>query len=159
MIAPLAAGLLASVGCVNTDPTIFTEVTPKDFSVNVEQQALGAQITGGFTLELHLGARAAGSSEVDIQQFEIISKDENTIIVDSLPLAVDGQELPIVVEPDTDADVVVKIDYGSQLEENSVGDNLCNFGLVRFRGSVTESLKGGTVPVLTEPLQVTGCAP
>lgn len=156
-----AVALSGSAGCgVNTDPSIFVELTVKDPTVDVANSTtLGTAITGGFTLEVHLGARAAGSSEVAVQQFELVSKDENTVVVESLPLAADGQPLPLTVEPDTDEDVAIVIDLGSKLLAKDIGQKLCNFGEVKYRGSITDSLRGTTLPVLTDPVTVTGCVP
>jgi hypothetical protein len=159
LFIPCALALLAGLGCngINTDPSIFVDVEVTSPAVAVAEQALGAEVTGGFTMSLHLGARAAGQTTVNVQGFELVSDDQNTVIVDALPLEAQGQLLPIVVEPDTDEDVDIVIDYGGDLIETEVGQKLCSFGTVRFRGSITDSLRGTTVPVLTDPVQVTGC--
>ncbi|MEZ4300592.1 MAG: hypothetical protein R3B70_36985 [Polyangiaceae bacterium] len=154
-----AAALAAGSGCVDTDPNIFVSVELLDPTVGVENAALGTAVTGGFLLDLHLGARAADGTTVNVQGFELISEDQNTIIVPSLPLSANGHTLPIVVEPGTDESVEIVIDLGDDLLAKEVGQNLCNFGSVRYRGSITDSLRGTTVPVLTDPVQVTGCAP
>lgn len=161
LFLPVAAALVASLGCdgINTDPSIFVDVDVLDPTVAVENNALGTVVTGGFTMSLHLGARAAGSSAVNVQGFELISEDQNTIIVESLPLAADGAALPIVVEPDTDEEFAIVIDLGSDQLPQEVGQKLCSFGKVRYRGTITDSLRGTTVPVLTDPVQVTGCTP
>jgi len=160
-----ATALFGSVGCdgaggIDTDPTIFVDITVEDPRVNVDNSnALGTAITGGFTMKLHLGARAAGSSDVALESFELTSQDENTVVVDSgeLLLATNGQPLPVTVEPDSDEEVEIVIDLGSKLLEVETGQKLCNFGVVRYRGSISDSLKGTSLPVLTEPVTVTGC--
>lgn len=158
-LLPCTVALIAAAGCdgINTDPSIFVDVQVSSPTVAVEEKALGAVVTGGFTMSLHLGARAASSTTVNVQGFQIVSEDQNTVIIDSLPLAAEGQLLPIVVEPDTDEDVSIVIDYGTDLATPEEGQKLCSFGTVRYRGTITDSLRGTTVPVLTDPVQVTGC--
>lgn len=149
----------AIAGCgINTDPTIFVDASVTEPSVAVEEKALGTAIKGGFTLSLHLGARAAGSSQIDLKGFQLTSDDQNTIVVDGLPLAATGMIFPIVVEPDTDEDVEITINYGNDLVAADVGQKICMFGSVRFRGAISDSLRGTDIPVLTDPVQVTGCA-
>lgn len=158
---PIVVALGACLGCdgINTDPSIFVDVDVVDPTIGVETNALGTVVTGGFMMSLHLGARAAGSSQVNVQGFELISEDQNTIIVESLPLAAKGQPLPIVVEPDTDEDIEIVIDLGSDQLPQEVGQKLCSFARARYRGSISDSLRGTTVPVLTDPVDVTGCVP
>lgn len=160
---PFVVALLASTGCssggINTDPTIFVDAKVTNPTVAVEQKALGTAVTGGFTLSLHLGARAVGPSDVALQGFQLKSTDENTVVVDALPLAAKGQTFPITVDPGTDEDVDVVIDLGNDLLAKDIGQKLCNFGEVRYIGSITDSLRGGTIPVRTDPpVKVTGCA-
>lgn len=157
----VAAVLVAGLGCdgVNTDPSIFVEISVSNPTVAVQEVALGTAVTGGFTMSLHLGARAADSTTVNVQGFELVSEDQNTIIVDALPLAAKGGTLPIVVDPDTDEDVEIVIDLGDDLLTKDIGQKLCSFGKARYRGSITDSLRGTTVPVLTDPVAVTGCTP
>jgi hypothetical protein len=157
-----AAALLAGAGCssnaLDTDPTLFVAATVKSATVNVDQtNMLVATLNGGFTLSLHLGIRASSEAEVNVQQFELVSEDQNTIIVPSLPLTAKGQTLPIVVEPGSDEDVPITIE-ATELKGDE-GTKLCSFGSVRYRGSLTDSLRGGTVPVLVDPVDVTGCTP
>jgi hypothetical protein len=157
-----AAALLGSLGCgsLNTDPNIFVElVSVTDFTVNVvEKGPLVTELTGGFTLTLHLGARASGPGEVNVQGFELISGDKNTIIVGSLPLVAKDATLPIEVEPDSDEVVTLEIDAKELAPDD--GQKLCSFGKVLYRGSISDSLRGGTVPVESpEPVEVTGCMP
>lgn len=157
-----AVALSGNAGCssdsFNTDPNIFVLATVSDPSVAVEQKALGTAVTGGFTMSLHLGARASDSSDVNLEGFQLKSEDENTIVVDALPLAAEGRKFPITVEPDTDEDVKIVIDLGSDLLAKDIGQKLCNFGKVRYLGSITDSLRGGSTPVRTDPpVQVTGC--
>ncbi len=156
-----ASALLAGAGCssnaLDTDPTLFVAATVKDATVDVQTSPnmLVKTLSGGFTLALHLGIRASGDADVNVQQFELVSEDQNTLIVESLPLTAKGQSLPIVVEPGTDEDVPITIE-ATELKGDE-GTKLCSFGTVRYRGSLTDSLRGGTVPVLTDPVKVTGC--
>lgn len=159
-LLPLAVLGAVGLGCdgINTDPSIFAEVSVSSPTIAVQEVALGTAVSGGFTMSLHLGARAADSTTIQVQGFELVSEDQNTIIVDSLPLAAKGATLPILVEPDTDEEVQIVIDLGDDLLAKDIGQKLCAFGKARYRGSITDSLRGTTVPVLTDPVQVTGCA-
>jgi hypothetical protein len=154
---PGAAALLTSLGCINTDPSIFVDVQVSSPSFAVQPVALGATVTGGFTMSLHLGARAAGSSEVNVQGFELVSEDESAILVPSLPLAAEGATFPVVIEPDTDVVIDLVVDYGGDTITAAEQQTLCDAGTVRYRGSITDSLRGTTVPVLSEPVAVLGC--
>lgn len=163
LFIPFALVLLASAGCssktFDTDPTIFVDAKVTEPTVAVEQKALGTAINGGFTLSLHLGIRAAGSSDVNLEGFQLTSEDQNTIVVDALPLAATGETLPITVDPGFDETAKITINLGNDLLAKDIGQKLCNFGTVRYRGSISDSLRGGDVPVLTDPVQVTGCTP
>lgn len=159
-LAPaLALALLGAVGCgVDTNPNIFVKAGVEDPYLDVQKKgALGAAVTGGFTLTLDLGARAADSTEVSLEGFELVSQDEKTLIVSPLPLRADGASFPITVDPGTDEAIEILIDYGSDLATEEEGNKLCSFGLVKFRGSISDSLRGTSQPVLTEAVDVTGC--
>jgi hypothetical protein len=158
-VAVVLSACLGCDGALNTDPAIFVDVDVTDPTIAVENNALGTVVNGGFTMSLHLGARAAGSSTVNVQSFELVSEDQNTVIVDALPLRAEGQALPIVVEPDTTEDIPIVIDLGSDQLPADVGQKLCSFARAIYRGSITDSLRGTTVPVLTDPVTVTGCTP
>jgi hypothetical protein len=157
----LAAVLLGAAGCgdgLNTDPSIFVEAKVEDPYLDVQKKgALGADVTGGFTLTLHLGPRAADSTKVALEGFQLVSEDQNTLIVDSLPLRAEGATLPVTVDPGDDKDIEILIDYGGDLATQEEGDKLCSFGLIRFRGSISDSLRGSPQPVLTDPVDVTSC--
>ena len=154
-----ASTLLAATGCdVDTNPNIFVAAAIEDPYVDVQKKGdLGADITGGFTLTLDLGARAADSTEVSLEGFELVSKDEKTLIVSPLPLTAEGVTFPIVVEPGTKEAIEILIDYGNKLATKAEGDKLCSFGEVRFRGSISDSLQGTSEPIPPNLVDVTGC--
>jgi hypothetical protein len=156
-----AAVLLGSAGCGNalsTDPAVFVEATVQSPTVDVVQtSAIQKNLTGGFTLKLHLGPRASGAAEVNLQGFALVSLDQKTVIVDSLPLKAQGDTLPIMVEPDSDEEISILID-DRKLDQNEVS-KVCSFSEARFTGTLTDSLRGGSTPVVTGPVIVTmsGC--
>ena len=159
-LLPVLAALLAgAAGCdeLNTDPTIFADAKVEAPYVDVRQKALGADITGGFTLSLHLGPRAADSTDVALEGFQLVSEDQNTLIVDSLPLRAKSGTLPVTLDPGSDEHIDILIDYGGKLAPKEEGDKMCSFGVVRFRGSISDSLRGTSQPVLTDIVDVTGC--
>lgn len=147
----------ASLGCINTDAAIFVDASTENPAVNVKSAALGTSLSGGFSLSLHLGARAADSSDVALQSFALVTEDEKTVLADSLPLAASGATFPVTVDPDTTVDIDLAIDFGEDLVEQAVADAICNAGSVRFKGAITDSLRGTTVPVVTDPVAPTGC--
>lgn len=157
-----AALLFGSAGCgseLSTDPTVFVEASVVNPTVDVvASSAIQKELQGGFTLMLHLGPRAAGTAEVSLDGFALVSLDQKTVIVDSLPLKAKGETLPIQVEPDSDEEIAIEID-DRKLDQNEV-NKVCSFSEARFTGSLTDSLRGGTAPVVTGPVNViaTGCA-
>ncbi len=156
--------LLAGAGCssglgIETDPTVFVTATAESPTVNVVNEALGTSVSGGFTLSLHLGARASGSSDVNIQGFQITTKDKNTVVVDVVPLEASNAKLPITLDPGGDEEVKLQINLGSDLLAKEVGQKLCNFSEMIYTGSLTDSLRGGTLPLDSDLVTVSGCVP
>ncbi|MBK8251355.1 MAG: hypothetical protein IPK82_01635 [Polyangiaceae bacterium] len=148
---------VVSLGCINTDAAIFVDPSTDNPALQVQSAALGTSVSGGFSLSLHLGARAADSSDVALQSFTLVTEDEKTVLVESLPLAASGATFPVTVEPDTTVDIDLTIDFGEDLVEQAVADAICNAGSVRFKGAITDSLRGTTVPVVTDAVVPTGC--
>jgi len=70
-IALAALALTAGAGGVDADAVVFVEPAISGPSAAVTGGALGTQLTGSFRLDLHLGPRASGASQVSIRSFEI----------------------------------------------------------------------------------------
>src|SRR5262245_61581564 len=111
----LLGAAFCAAGCeINTDPSIFVDLDITEPEVDVESKALGTVVTGGFTLHVHLGARASGPSAVDVQAFTLVSSDQNTVLLEALPLRAEGAQFPLEVQPNTDTDVAMVIDNGNE---------------------------------------------
>lgn len=158
----LTAGVGCSSGGINTDPTLFVTATAKDPMANVTKVAAGTSATGGFTIALHLGARASGSADVTLNSFQITTTDKKTVVVDSVPLKPVGATLPVTLEPGDDEDLKVEIDLGSKLFTSDEGTKLCAFSSpssLIFTGSINDTLRGGALPLDSGVITVTGCTP
>ena len=158
-LAALTAGVGCSSNALDTDPTLFVTATTKNPTANVTQSAAGTGVTGGFTISLHLGLRAASSANVNLQGFQVTTKDKTTIVIDSVPLKPINTTFPITLEPGDDEDVPLEVDLGSSLFSKDVGTKLCNFSDMIYTGSLTDSLRDGVVPLDTAVITVTGCGP
>ncbi|MFO0592896.1 MAG: hypothetical protein U0441_35460 [Polyangiaceae bacterium] len=156
----LTAGVGCSSGGINTDPTLFVTATANNPTANVTKVAAGTSVTGGFTIALHLGARASGSADVSLNSFQVTTSDKKTVVIDSLPLKAVGVTLPITLEPGDDEDLKLEIDLGSKVLTSDEGTKLCAFSSpssVIFTGSLNDTLRGGALPVDSEVITVTGC--
>jgi len=81
----LVAAAVPLTGCVSTDPSIFVAPTISSPAATVSSSVLGTGITGGsFSLDLHLGPRADGSSTVTLGEFSILDATMTTSIVSPL---------------------------------------------------------------------------
>ena len=150
-----SAAALAS-GCINTDTAIFVDADIDSPSLGVAQGPLGSSLSGAFSLSLHLGARAAGPSDVTLGTFNIETADRSSVIIDSLPVTAD-QASPITVEPDTTVDVAFVIDTGSDPLPKSTIDQICAGNIV-ISGVVDDSLAASSTPVVSDAFSALGCA-
>ncbi len=150
----LAPALLA--GCIDTDAAIFVDPSIESASMSVSDGPLGAALSGGFDVVLHLGARASGPSETSFISFSIKSSDESEVIVESLPVKTTAA-LPVTVEPGGE-DVVVsfEIDQEGDVIESDLVAALCS-GSVVVSVVMDDSLATTSTPVVSEPFEVSGC--
>ena len=143
-------------GCIDTDAAIFVDPSIESASVSVTDGPLGAALSGGFDVVLHLGARASGASETVFISFAIKSSDESEVIVESLPVTT-NTGLPVTVEAGGD-DVVVSfdIDQEGDVIDSDLVDALCA-GTVVVSVVIDDSLATTSTPVVSEPFEVSGC--
>ena len=151
-LAALAATLL---GCPNTDPAVFVDAGIEGASVSLSPQALGVSLSGGFRLRLHLGARAAGPSEVSFGSFALQSADQSETFVPALPLEA-SQPSPVDVEPDETIFVEFTIGTGAGLLDAALVDRICA-GQVVVSGVVEDSLRGASATAVSAPVTPSGC--
>jgi hypothetical protein len=145
LLLALAAPLL---GCVNTDTAIFVDPTLSDPTATVTAGALGTSLSGSFTLDLHLGARAAGPSTVTLGQFSLLDATQTTTIVPSLTLT---DDVPFPATVDQNSDVVAHFTFNTGVDPLPATDKtaLCAAGGVVVSGTIVDSLAGRSVPVST----------
>lgn len=153
---PAALLALGLAGCPNTDPSVFVDAEITDPKATVTPGALGTSLAGSFTLTLHLGARAADSSKVELGAFSIQSADRKTTIVE--PLAASSTTtFPVTVDPDSDVSAAFTFDTGKSPLPADVATELCAAGGVVISGVVDDSLKGGSTPFVSDAFHPTGC--
>jgi hypothetical protein len=115
---------------------------------------LGASLNGGFTLDLHLGARAAGPSTVSNPEFSILDAQAMGDIVS--PLSVTGDKMfPLTVQPDSDAIIHFTIATGTTTLPMSEEMSLCAPGGVQIKGVFNDSLGAPQTPVYSGPFKPT----
>jgi hypothetical protein len=137
----LAAAPLAA--CVNTDKAIFVSPTISSPTATVTMVTFGTSLTGGFTLDLHLGARAAGPSTVSDPQFKFLDAQANGDVVSPIPVTGD-MTFPLTVQPDSDTVVHFTFDTGTKPLPMADGDmmHLCAPAGVVLGGVFNDSLMG-----------------
>jgi hypothetical protein len=146
--------LAAGAGCVDTDAAVFVEASIASPAAAASGGALGTQLTGGFQLELHLGPRASGRSDVSVRSFEITDAGQTSSIVAPLE-AVTATALPVGVEPGSDVTVSFTFDTGADLLPVEARDALCAPAGIRVTGALEDSLQDGATPVASEVFQAT----
>jgi hypothetical protein len=140
-----AVALSPSVTCVDTDPAVFVAAELDTPAMTVQASALGVALSGSFTLELHLGARASGTSEVTVGAFSLRTADQSEVLLESLPVA-SAQPAPYEVEPGSDVTVNFTIEPGGDTFPLELRDRLCG-GPVVITGVIEDSLESGSSPV------------
>lgn len=150
-----AAPLLA--GCPNTDPAIFVTAAIEAPSIAVTQGVFGPSIDGAFQLELHLGARASGPSQVSIGQLEILDAEMTGAIVTPLPVDPGSTQLPVTVQPDSDVIIAFTFTSGKNPLAADLAPKLCDSAGVILGGTIQDSLQDVATPVDSDVIHPTGC--
>lgn len=150
-----AVSVLWLAGC-DPDTAVFVEPTISAPSAAVQGGTLGASLTGGFTLSLHLGPRASGASDVSVGAFDLLSADQTTTLVGPLPTVTEPAS-PIRVDVDSTVEVAVTFDTGADPIPSDVGDAICAAGSVVVSGTIQDSLEDAPTPVVSEAFAVAGC--
>ncbi len=151
----LLVALLFSAGCIDTDAAVFVDATIGAAGLTVVPQGgLGFGMQGSFALELHLGARASGTSQVTYTSFSLKASD-GTVVVESLPVAVDKPS-PVAVEPGSDVLVTFTVDTGAATLDPAIKDKICA-GQVQIVGVIEDSLESESSPLESPPFAAAGC--
>lgn len=153
---PILALPLLLAGCVNTDPTVFVEPSLVDVTAAVKGGALGATISGAMTLQLHLGPRASGPGQVTLGAFSILDAQQSAEIT-ALTLGASSTDFPLTIDPDSDVSAKFTFDLGSKTISADDGAKLCAAAGVVFRGTIQDSLLGGSTPFFSGVVHPTGC--
>jgi hypothetical protein len=143
------------VGCIDTDAAVFVEARIDSPAVAVEGSQLVTGVTGGFTLELHLGPRASGSSSATLQSFSLVSNDGTKTIVAALGFSA-APPSPITVEPDSTALLAVTLAANDNQLATAARDAICA-GPIRVRGVIEDSLRGTAITIDSESFSASGC--
>ncbi|MBI4956973.1 MAG: hypothetical protein HY908_33470 [Myxococcales bacterium] len=151
----LGAAALGLAGCVDTDATIFVEVTIVDPTGIVADQVLGTSLDGSFGIELHLGPRAAGDSTVTLGGFSVQNADRTQTLVASLPLAT-SPGFPVTVPVDSTVSASATFGMGASLLPKAAYGELCA-GAVVLSGTFDDSLLAATAIVASDPFLLGGC--
>jgi hypothetical protein len=155
LLAPLLAG------CPNTDPAVFVDPSITSPSLELSPSGgLGQGIMGGgFTLDLHLGARAAGPSTVTLGSISVLDGQMHGAIVPSLDVSA-GADFTTgkgVVEPDSDLVVTFVVPPATATLTSATVTQLCASADVVIGATLDDSLRGTSVPVYSSPFHPTGC--
>jgi hypothetical protein len=152
----LAALALAGLAGCNTDTAVFVDPTVETPKVAVQAGLLGVGVSGSFTLDLHLGARASGSSTVTLGEFELVTGKDKSPVVSPLPLVGD-KDFPLTVDQDSDVLVHFTFDSGKNPLPQSDEPALCGAGGVAVKGTIQDSLAGSSTPVFSASIDPSGC--
>jgi|SRR5687767_1567368 hypothetical protein len=153
LVVAALLGLVPGAGCVDTDPAVFVDATVGGATLTVQGGGLGVTLSGVFALELHLGARASGPSDVTFSSFSLKAADD-TVLVESLPVSPDKPS-PVAVEPGSDVAVTFTIDTGADTLPADLKDRICG-GQVKIAGVLEDSLESESSPV-ESPLFSASC--
>ena len=147
---------VALCGCPNTDPAVFVDPTISSPEATLGGSVLGIELTGSCSLDLHLGARAAGSSYVTLDEFSLVTASDKSPIVTPLPVTT-SPELPLTVDQDSDVVVAITFDTGNSLLPSSDKDAICAPGGVVIQGAIDDSLADAPTPVFSAAFDPSGC--
>jgi hypothetical protein len=151
LVAAAAVGLL---GCVDTDAAVFVDARIDSPSASLQMASLASGLSGGFSLNLHLGPRASGPSDVSLGNFSL--KGANGTAVDALAVSATP---PFPVSVPVDADVAVQLTFAADdnLIDNADVAAVCAPQGLQLVGALDGSLRGGTFSVTSDPFVVGGC--
>lgn len=136
LVALLGFGLMSC----GSKESVSLSATIEAVDLTVEQVALGTSLTGSFELVLELGSEASEPTDVQLEQFSLLSGS-------------DGRELMPLQVTAPDVTFPVRVDKGQrrpirlELADGDPGDTdratLC--GALQIRGAVTDSLSNGAL--------------
>jgi hypothetical protein len=147
-------GLL--LGCPNTDEAVFVEPTIRSPSATLEQSALVDALGGAFVIHLHLGPRATGSATVELVQLSVVSADRMSTLHAPLEVST-NPSFPVTVGVDSDVTIDVTFSPDDNELDMDALDPICDPTGIVIAASLTDSLRGGSVPTASETFAVGQC--
>ena len=155
--APLIVALagMSLAGC-DPDTAVFVDASIPSAVLEVQQSSLSTAVAGTFIVQLHLGPRAAESSDVGLGQFSITDASGGQTLVPVLGFDA-SPPFPVTVDVDSTVDVVATLSPDDNLVEAGAIDALCAPEGVVVVGALDEELSGGTIDVASEPVTLAGC--
>lgn len=155
-LLPLLALPIFLAACVNPDQSIFIEPAIKNATAFVGTHPLGTSIKGEFTLNLHLGPRASGSSQVTLGAFSILDSGQ-TAAITSVQIEATATEFPVTVDLDSFSFVALTFNLGNKLLPIEAKGQLCDPTGVIISGTIQDSLLGGSTSFFSKIVHPTGC--
>jgi hypothetical protein len=118
-------------------------------AVSATDGPLGTSVSGSFRLKLELGPDASGPTTVTLGSFAL-QDSAGAVLIDPLQVSASGATFPLSIAKGGMQAVNFTISSGKVLA--SADRALLCAGPVRIAGSVMDSLKGGTDPLLSVPV-------
>lgn len=145
-----------SIACINTDAAIFVEPRVEKPEAEVSGGSLGVGLKVSFQLSLHLGPRATEPSKVTPGTTTIFDAGKQEEIVPSL-LVKTETPFPVVVELDSDVDVLFTFDSDTKPLSSDVKPKLCDPKGIVLGGVITDSLQDRATPFTSAVFHPVGC--
>jgi hypothetical protein len=133
---------LLLVSCSAKD-AVSLSVQISSATVTVNNGLLGGSASGSFVLTLSLGSEASGPTTVTLENFQLETSNRDPLVP---VLAFDQPTMSVTVNKGESKTLTVT--FTDQLLDH---DAACA-GLVEIRGSVSDTLKGGTDSAVSDPI-------
>jgi hypothetical protein len=150
-----AAALSAALFGCGSKETVSLSASVGNASLNVVEQTLGTQLTGGFELSLEVGPEASGGSTVELESFSLVRASDKSTVVSPLQV-IPNATFPLSVGKGERKTVSFVLDDQKLLPASDKAA-ICA-GPVQIVGTVKSSLNGGeTEPLASQSITPTGC--
>jgi hypothetical protein len=157
MVAAVLPVLAVLAGCINTDPAVFVDPTLSAPAATVSCPvpasctSFGFSVSGGFDLDLHLGARASGPSTVTLESFSILDAQMKGAIVPVL-MVTSSIPFPATVQPNSDVTPTFTFSTGTATQAGSEYSAICDAAGVVIGGTIQDSLLVSTPTPFYSPV-------
>lgn len=151
-----AALTFALASCIDTDAAVFVEGSVTGPALTVQSGALVTSVGGSFTIALHLGPRASGPSDVSLTKVSVADAARTVELIASLGVRT-TPDFPVTVPVDGDVLVNAIAAAEDNLLEEGAAEEICEAGPLVIVGVLDGGLRGGSITVVSEPFQPSGC--